>query len=43
MLPNIYDVEKETVCVQIGTAVLPVHEEEEEDGEIELEDVLDDD
>jgi hypothetical protein len=42
LLPNIYDVENETVCVQIGTAVLPVHEEEE-DGEDELEDVLDDD
>jgi hypothetical protein len=42
MLSNRYDVEKETVCVQIGTAVLPVHEEEE-DGEYELEDVLNDD
>jgi hypothetical protein len=41
MLPNRYDVEKETVCVQIGTAVLPVHEEE--DGEYEFENVLNDD
>lgn len=46
--PDINDVERETVSVQIGTTVLPEHwEEEDEDAELaeedaELADVLDD-